>query len=433
MTKHDDTPAGYWLYRRVGGLGQSTSLYVPNTLKGPLLAEDERRLQEEIAKRDADNLQSPRAAEHSIGSDNGKQAAIPPSPAMAPKTKAEEDLEKEQVVWQAIDARDAKRRARDTYVVFKSDQALALFKSFGSGDSEAKERLKLIYDALVRRGSTRRRIGQPKSMASLQELARKQPHMQEVVHYVQDQLELARLSRKPLRLQPMLLVGEAGVGKTHFAQSLAKALETSVHIQPLDVDLTNSFLLGSDNKWSNSQHGLLFELLVLGQHANPVIVLDELDKVQRGLNYGTPLASLHSLLEPVSAQAVRDISLRFQFDASLVTWIATANHVVQLDAPLRSRFKEFHIMPPDAHGCLVLAEEVMRAAIDSAGIQGFSTDVGLRRHLAHLPARQIWQLTREAMGRAVSSGRKQLQAQDLPPWLLDPGNSHDSNPTSRMH
>lgn len=90
-------------------------------------------------------------------------------------------------------------------------------------------------------------------------------------------------------------------------------------------------------------------------------------------------------------------------------------------------------MPPDAQGCLTLAEEVMRAAIESAGIQGFSTDVRLRRHLAHLPARQIWQLTREAMGRAVSSGRKQLQAQDLPPWLVDPGNSRDSTPTSRMH
>lgn len=90
-------------------------------------------------------------------------------------------------------------------------------------------------------------------------------------------------------------------------------------------------------------------------------------------------------------------------------------------------------MPPDAQGCLILAEEVMRAAIDSAGIRGFSTDVGLRRHLAHLPARQIWQLTREAMGRAVSSGRKQLRAQDLPQWLVDPGNSHDSNPISRMH
>ncbi|MDP3760455.1 MAG: ATP-binding protein, partial [Ramlibacter sp.] len=101
------------------------------------------------------------------------------------------------------------------------------------------------------------------------------------------QLDLICVFSQPVRLQPMLLVGEPGVGKTHFAQALAEALATTIHIQQMDSDLTSAFLMGSDRKWGNSQQGMLFERVVLGQHANPVIVLDELDKSQRSLTYGS--------------------------------------------------------------------------------------------------------------------------------------------------
>jgi len=116
---------------------------------------------------------------------------------------------------------------------------------------------------------------------------------------------------------------------------------------------------------------------------------------------------------------VRDISLLFEFDASQVTWIATANNALILDQPLRSRFREFHIMTPTASECLVLAAEVMQAAIKSIAVKGFKLDVSLRRHLAHLPARQISQLTLEAVANAVAAGRKELRLDDFPRWLFD--------------
>ena len=76
-------------------------------------------------------------------------------------------------------------------------------------------------------------------------------------------------------------------------------------------------------------------------------------------------------------------------------------------------------MPPTASECLVLAEEVMRACIHSVGIKGFKPDVSLRRSLAHLPARQIWQLTLEAVANAVAADRKELRQVDFPRWLFD--------------
>jgi ATP-dependent Lon protease len=288
--------------------------------------------------------------------------------------------------------------------------------------------LEKIYKDIQQRGTTLRDIAKPKSLKPLQELATKQPHMKNVVHFVIAQLNMAQRSAKPVRLQPMLLVGEAGVGKTHFAQALATALSTTLHIQQLDSDLTSSFLLGSDSKWSNTSNGVLFDKLVLGQHANPIFVLDELDKSPRALSYGSPVTSLYSVLEPLSAKSVRDISLLFEFDASLVTWIATANHALLLDQPLRSRFREFHIMPPNAEECLVLAAEVMKAAIQSVAVKGFKPDVSLRRHLAHLPARQIWQFTLEAIANAVAANRKQLQQQDFPRWLFDDAAADENSP-----
>jgi ATP-dependent Lon protease len=128
------------------------------------------------------------------------------------------------------------------------------------------------------------------------------------------------------------------------------ALSTTLHIQALDSDLTSSVFLGSDRKWSNSQHGVLFETVVLGQHANPIIVLDEIDKPPRSLSYGSPVNSLYSVLEPVSAKGVRDISLMFEFDASQV--VITGNELdtaqppfdqtIEKRAPMHFRFRQCH-------------------------------------------------------------------------------------------
>lgn len=414
MTNSDSYPPGFQPYQ----LGRDDyrrgfELYLPTHLKNTLIEDEKRRQQEEQDAKE-ESLKAEQALD------------LPKTPAKTPasagaveRTKDEVEQDKETQRWQRIDALDKTLRSRSRYRVFQSAQALALFKSMGRMDADNKQRLEKIYRELQQRGTSLREIAKPKSLKPLQELAAKQPHMKEVVHFVIAQLNMAQRSAKPVRLQPMLLVGEAGVGKTHFAQALATALSTTLHIQQLDTDLTSSFLLGSDSKWSNTSNGVLFDKLVLGQHANPIFVLDELDKSPRTMSYGSPVTSLYSVLEPLSAKSVRDISLLFEFDASLVTWIATANHALLLDQPLRSRFREFHIMPPTAEECLVLAEEVMKAAIESVAVKGFRPDVSLRRHLAHLPARQIWQFTLEAVANAVAAKRKQLQQQDFPRWLSD--------------
>jgi ATP-dependent Lon protease len=429
MSQTDTDPPGFALYRLYqDDYGRRHELLVPSHLKGDLEAESKRRFKEREAEQDKlTALEKAQAREEAISSSkvSGSGSTDSGTDNNSVKSKEQIELEKETQAWARIDQTDQTdqtgptRLSRHRYPVFKSEQALDLLKSQGKSDADQRARLDGIYRDLLQRGTTLREIARPKSLKALESLAQKQPHMKEVVHFVMAQINLARRSQKPVRLQPMLLVGEAGVGKTHFAQALAQALSTTLHIQALDSDLTSSVFLGSDRKWSNSQHGVLFETVVLGKHANPIIVLDEIDKPSRSMSYASPVSSLYSVLEPVSAKGVRDISLMFEFDASQVTWIATANTAMYLDPPLRSRFREFHIMPPTAAECLVLAEEVMRASIESVGIKGFKPDVSLRRHLAHLPARQIYQLTLDAIANAVAADRKELRRVDFPGWLFE--------------
>ena len=69
-------------------------------------------------------------------------------------------------------------------------------------------------------------------------------------------------------------------------------------------------MLGSERRWSSMQPGILFDLVCLGTHANPIVILDEIDKGGSQRQWD-PLAPLHTLLEPSTASKVRDISVDF--------------------------------------------------------------------------------------------------------------------------
>lgn len=128
----------------------------------------------------------------------------------------------------------------------------------------------------------------------------------------------------------MMRFGPPGVGKTYFCEALSAILHVPMRRHPMDqAETSSALLLGSDLSWGNTRYGLVFELLALGDHANPVVILDELDKAGWTYSFSgsltSPTSVLHSLLEPVSALRLRDISLDIGLDASLITWIATAN------------------------------------------------------------------------------------------------------------
>ena len=245
------------------------------------------------------------------------------------------------------------------------------------------------------------------------------PHFTEVIDFVCRHLVLASQSPLAIGLPPILLDGEPGVGKTHFSFELAEALGTSYERVAFDTPVTAATLMGSDRRWANTEFGLLFRLVCLGQYANPVIVLDEIDKAVSQRN-SSPLEPLHTLLEPITAQKLRDVSVNFEFDASMVSWIATSNNSRCLPPAILSRFTKFEICRPDAAGALASAKAVLQKAFTSLGLVNFDAPGrDMVAALAHLTPREVIQNYKQAVATALTKGKRCADPYDLPPGIYE--------------
>jgi ATP-dependent Lon protease len=280
---------------------------------------------------------------------------------------------------------------------------------------EKKTELKML-DALLARGEMRA-VGMPKSWrARLAALRADMPHFGAVIDRIEACLALAEFTRTPARLPPMLLAGPPGVGKTHFATRLAAVLGVPSFVYALESAETTSVLSGAEKHWSNSEAGQLWKLIVLGEYANPVVVLDELDKSPRGTNHYKPASALHALLDRVTAGSLRDKSVDLEFDASYVTYIGTANRLSPIEASLLSRFELFHVEEPGPRASVAIARSICRAVLAELKLERrFAVPAGeVVQQLALLGGpRQMHKAIRAGLGRAVLAGRSSVTVADL--------------------
>lgn len=406
-----NAPAGYGLQRLLDpralcGLSD-LALYLPLQLVELLREEREAQAvrdaeQEEAARIEAAFLNPPSAASATVSPLKSRPLDPATERALVQVLQPGEhfDPQLQHRVFDAyapVDMLDASRRA---------------------SDRREQERQETIFRELKARGCLRR-IGWPADAdVDLDALALAHPHFAHVVGFVRQRLKLARASNTPPRIPPLLLCGEPGVGKTHFCHALARTLGTTVRRQPFDNADSTSVLTGTDRHWGNTHTGVLFDLLALGEHANPVIVLDELDKARTRASGLDPLAPLHSLLEPATASQVRDVSLEFVLDASLVTWIGTANDITALPQSLLSRFRVFGIRLPTGQEAIQVAQGVMDDVLGRLLPSNGPVPRRLATQVAHLVAREVYQATEAAAAAAVAAGRSRLVASDLPDWAV---------------
>lgn len=152
-------------------------------------------------------------------------------------------------------------------------------------------------------------------------------------------LVLTGLIGKPIvRLQPILLVGEPGGGKSRFARRLGEILGlTTWQVDATQAD--GSSLGGTDRRWHSSEccHPLL--AIARGRIANPLIIIDELEKAATRTDYGRLWDCLLGLIEPETARRYPDPALQIPLDLSHINYVATANTLDPLPMPLRDRFR----------------------------------------------------------------------------------------------
>ena len=194
-------------------------------------------------------------------------------------------------------------------------------------------------------------------LRDLEGLKRKFPNFKQVIGHIKDLLELEYYGQnRIIKHPPILLDGPPGIGKTRLINEVANVLDVG-HVRVIDVASTsNGFVIGGNStKWKDGGQGEVTKALQHNTNANPIIVLDEIDKASKG-DYQV-LGSLYSLLEQHTASKFIDEALELPMNCAHIIMFATANNLNDVPSAIQSRFDIYHVNMP--------SKEQMRAVVYS--------------------------------------------------------------------
>lgn len=208
--------------------------------------------------------------------------------------------------------------------------------------------------------------------------------------------QLAVLMNNPEGKAPILcLVGAPGVGKTSLGKSVARALGRGYQRVSLGGLHDESEIRGHRRTYIGAMPGRIIDAMKRAGSINPVLLLDEIDKI--GKDYkGDPSSALLEVLDPEQNKFFHDNYVDIDYNLSNVLFIATANTLSSIQQPLLDRMEVIdisgylleekieiarrHLLPRvlDEHkvdeGALVLPEETIAAIVD-----GYTSESGVRQ------------------------------------------------------
>jgi ATP-dependent Lon protease len=277
------------------------------------------------------------------------------------------------------------------------------------------ESLRTTYERMLERGPERFQV-KPSGVPDMGRLYEELPNFTEALDDIKRHVALSQDSRDGLEVTPMLLLGPPGIGKTHFARKLAELLGTGMNLVPMSSMTAGWLLSGASSQWKGAKPGKVFEALVDGQYANPVIVIDEIDKASADAQYD-PLGAMYSLLEHDTAGAFMDEFAEVAIDASQVIWIMTANDDRMIPEPIMNRMNVFEVEAPSFEQARVIAHNLYVAIRRDHGWGArFETEPrdDVLDQLAELAPREMRRALMTAFGNAKLDARGEILVEDLP-------------------
>ena len=277
------------------------------------------------------------------------------------------------------------------------------------------ESLRATYERMLEKGPERFQV-RPSALPAMDHLYELLPNFHAVLDDVRRQLALCEDSRDALEITPLLLLGPPGIGKTHFARELAQLLGTGMGFISMSSMTAGWVLSGASSQWKGARPGKVFETLVDGEYANPVMVVDEIDKAG-GEHAYDPLGALYSLLEHDTATTFTDEFAEVPIDASQLIWVATANDARCIPDPILNRMNVHEVLAPDRDAARHIAAKLYRAIrADHGWGERFETEPrdDVLERLSELAPREMRRAWMTAFGNAKLDRRERIEVRDLP-------------------
>jgi len=277
------------------------------------------------------------------------------------------------------------------------------------------ESLRCTYERMLEKGPERFQV-KPTGVPAMEHLYEELPNFHAALDDVKRQLALCQDSRDALEITPMLLLGPPGIGKTHFAREISQLLGTGMGFVSMSSLTAGWVLSGASSQWKGARPGKVFETLVDGAYANPVMVVDEIDKA-RGEHAYDPLGALYSLLEHDTAHDFTDEFAEVPIDASQVIWVATANDGHAIPEPILNRMSVYEILAPDRDAARSIALRLYTSLRDGHGwgerFDEAPSEPVLER-MSQIVPREMRRAWITAFGNARLDGRTAVDLRDLP-------------------
>ena len=167
---------------------------------------------------------------------------------------------------------------------------------------------------------------------------------------------------------PRILVGNPGVGKTSFVEAACLVLEIPYLKYPCGGDTDSVSFRGASRKWSTTSPSLPLSLIASHQIANPVIILDEIEKAGTSRYNGNLLDVLLGMMDRKQASGWYDPHVEAPIDLRHVNWLATANSTKGLPPAIRDRFRMVsRIADPAAEHGPHLVKALLRQVVAERG------------------------------------------------------------------
>lgn len=204
-------------------------------------------------------------------------------------------------------------------------------------------------------------IGKPVSLAPVPDLAQLRTALRFEFPYaidLIDRLLVDLTNRSYVGFSPTLVLGQPGVGKSRLISRIAHHL--GVGLWRVDATHDSGAAIGGlDRRWASAEPAHPFLAIARYGVANPLMLVDELEKASTRRDYGRLWDSLLPMIEPETARAYPDPAFQTPLDISHVSWLFTANDIASLPGPLLDRLRVIEMQAPTANDLEALLPPVL--------------------------------------------------------------------------